>query len=73
MAMDSEQVKNLGTTGARRFLKAEFGRIGGSEVPLAYCTAKLAELERQIVELELRLAASTKPASKPAAKTAKKK
>ena len=71
--MDSEQAKNLNTTGARRYLKAKFGRSGGSEVALAYCIAKLAELERQIVELELRLAASTKPASKPAAKTAKKK
>lgn len=71
--MDSEQAKKLNTTGARRLLKAEFGRISGSEVPLSFCITKLKELERQIVELELKLAALTKPASKPAAKTAKKK
>ena len=46
--MDSEQAKNLNTTGARRYLKAKFGRIGGSEVPLAYCIAKLAELEAEV-------------------------
>ena len=69
--MDSNQAKNLNTTGARRFLKAEFGRIGGSEVPLAYCVAKLAELEAEVASLNK---AAKKPALsvvKPALKAKK--
>ena len=62
--MKSEQARNLNTTGARRFLKAEFGRIGGSEVPLAYCVAKLAELEAELADLK-------KAAKKPAPVAAK--
>ena len=62
--MKSEQARNLNTTGARRFLKAEFGRIGGSEVPLAYCLAKIAELDAE-------LAALKKAAKKPAPVAAK--
>jgi len=62
--MKSEQARSLNTTGARRFLKAEFGRIGGSEVPLAYCLAKLAELEAELADLK-------KAAKKPAPVAAK--
>tara|TARA_R100001530_G_C4247759_1_gene137026 strand:- start:101 stop:313 length:213 start_codon:yes stop_codon:yes gene_type:complete len=67
--MDSKQARNLNTTGARRFLKAEFGRIGGSEVPLAYCIAKLAELEAEVASLKK---AAKKPAPVAAAKPALK-
>jgi hypothetical protein len=71
--MKSEQARNLNTTGARRFLKAEFGRLGGSEVPLAYCLAKLAELEAEVASLKK---AAKKPAlavvaAKPALKAKK--
>ena len=62
--MKSDQARHLNTTGARRYLKAEFGRIGGSEVPLAYCLAKLAELEAEIASLK-------KAAKKPALAVAK--
>lgn len=68
--MDSSQAKNLNTTGARRFLKAEFGRIGGSEVPLAYCLAKLAELEAEVASLK-KAAKKPAPAAKPALKAKK--
>jgi hypothetical protein len=66
--MDSKQAKNLNTTGARRYLKEEFGRIGGSEVPLAYCLAKLAELDAEVAALKK---AAKKPAPAPAFKAKK--
>ena len=68
--MNSEQARNLNTTGARRFLKAEFGRIGGSEVPLAYCLAKLQELEAELASLKK---AAKKPAPAPAPASKSKK
>ena len=65
--MKSDQARNLNTTGARRYLKAEFGRIGGSEVPLAYCLAKLAELEAEIASLKKAAKKPAPVAAKPAA------
>ena len=62
--MKADDAKNLNTTGARRFLKAEFGRIGGSEVPLAYCLAKIAELDAEVAALKK---AAKKPAPAPVA------
>lgn len=62
--MKSEQARNLNTTGARRYLKEEFGRIGGSEVPLAYCLAKIAELDAEVAALKK---AAKKPAPAPVA------
>ena len=62
--MKSGQARNLNTTGARRYLKEKFGRIGGSEVPLAYCLAKLAELDAELASLKK---AAKKPAPAPVA------
>ena len=71
--MKVDEAKNLSTANARKFLKKKFGRYATFERLTAFVLAKVDDLERQVVELELRLAATTKSTSKSAAKTAKKK